>query len=347
MRVMSTRYAMRAVAGGVIAAACFGSVQAASAVTPTQVPCNAIALASAISGGGGLLRLSPYCLYILKSPLPGIGADLTILGNDATVERSYAPATPAFGIFTITSASTVAISDLTLRNGDSAGNGGAIDNTGAANLTVSYVTLRGNSAAQGGAIYNDSSGQATVRISTFTANNAASGGAIDNAGTLTLTSDAFSANTAAGQGGAVLSTDGLTAAFLTLRHNQASAGGGIYATGSMTITSSVLLSNSATGTSGEADGGGIYNASNAGLRGLTLRNNMAGFDGGGIYASLSPAQQMTVIRTVILGNEAGNDGGGIFNANGNPLSVPLTNSPVTKNIPDNCAPSGSVGGCTG
>jgi hypothetical protein len=39
------------------------------------------------------------------------------------------------------------------------------------------------------------------------------------------------------------------------------------------------------------------------------------------------------------------DGGGVYNASGTVTGATATN--ITANTPDNCAPSGSVRGCTG
>lgn len=49
----------------------------------------------------------------------------------------------------------------------------------------------------------------------------------------------------------------------------------------------------------------------------------------------------------ITGNLAGADGGGGIYDAGTDVAVTLTDSQVTHNHPDNCAPAASVAGCTG
>src|SRR5947208_3948420 len=90
---------------------------------------------------------------------------------------------------------TVAISDLTIRNGE--GNfGGGILNGDAATLTITNSTLSGNTAGFGGGIFN--SGTLTIVNSTVSGNTASEGAGIYNSGanTLTITNSTFSGNAA-------------------------------------------------------------------------------------------------------------------------------------------------------
>ena len=80
-------------------------------------------------------------------------------------------------------------------------------------------------------------------------------------------------------------------------------------------------------------------------------NNAVGGYGGGIANGIPLPGPMPLIggaltlnRSKVTGNTAGIHGGGIFK-NGGPVT--LTASTVTRNTPDNCAPPGSITGCTG
>ncbi|MBI5681359.1 MAG: hypothetical protein HZC47_10735 [Methanobacterium sp.] len=155
-----------------------------------------------------------YGITISKNVnIKGVGQDQTIIdagGHDR--------------IFTINSGCTVTISDLTLKNGNTAGNGGAINNQGTLNLN--NCAFIGNTATNGGAINNQysviafigSSASATNTMTgcTFTGNTAtANGGAINNqnsigafvgssaSATNTMTGCTFTGNTATTNGGAI------------------------------------------------------------------------------------------------------------------------------------------------
>jgi hypothetical protein len=69
----------------------------ASTAAAVAVPCSATALAAALAGAasGQTLLLARSCRYVLTAALPAVSQDLTVEGDGATLERSYAPATPA------------------------------------------------------------------------------------------------------------------------------------------------------------------------------------------------------------------------------------------------------------
>ena len=151
-----------AAAGAVVATVGLGSAQMALAnpAPSVHVPCSAAALSTAITDntGGETLSLATFCVYRLTSALPDITEDLTIDGNLSTIERSYAPATPDFRIFTVDVAVDLVLNHVNLRNGDSGDNdGGAIYNEDGT-VTVNGGTFTGNATEDGndgGAIYND------------------------------------------------------------------------------------------------------------------------------------------------------------------------------------------------
>src|ERR1700728_2596867 len=105
MHLKFAKAATRIAAVSAVAAALgLGSAQAAlakAAPGAVNVPCSAAALASDITAntGGETLSLAKFCVYKLTEALPDITEDLTIDGNQSTIERSYASGTSDFGIF--------------------------------------------------------------------------------------------------------------------------------------------------------------------------------------------------------------------------------------------------------
>jgi hypothetical protein len=83
-----------------------------------SVPCTAPALRAAISGSsaGDTLNLATGCTYVLVSALPVISHDLTIGGDDATLQRSFASGTPAFTMLSATGG-VLTITDLSFIHG--------------------------------------------------------------------------------------------------------------------------------------------------------------------------------------------------------------------------------------
>jgi len=162
--------------------------------------------------------------------LPAIQGDLTIIGNDALIRRSYAAGTPDFRIFFVASSGNLTIDNLLVENGSSTYGGGALF------IDEGIVTLIGSelyyhhSDFSGGAIYNEF-GDLTLQNTSLLGNDANAGGGLFNAnGTVLI--EAFS--------------------FVT--QNEADLdGGGIYNHGSLTIDGSRVLNNDA-----GRHGGGIY-----------------------------------------------------------------------------------------
>jgi hypothetical protein len=315
-----------------------GPAQAASAASrDVTVPCVAGALAAGLTGAtaGATLSLAPRCTYKLAAALPAIGQDLTIRGNRATIERSYAAGIPGFSIMTISAGADVAIGNLNFRNGGSAGSGpppadtsagGAIDNNG--NLTVNGGNFTGNSASDGGAIQNGN-GSLRVRNAVFAGNSAVNGGAVENNGTMVLSQSVVTGNTASSLGGGVATAGGATVADCSIAGNTASEGGGMWTTFTAAVTGGEFRGNKA------AAGGGIFNDSSMTLAGSQVVGNTAAASGGGVYNDLfgdatvtgtsfrkNHAQTgggienedlATLSRSQLYGNTAGQFGGGIYN----------------------------------
>jgi hypothetical protein len=327
-----------AIAGCMTVALGVGPAQAAPAATgAVRVPCAASALAAGIADAraGETLSLAPHCTYVLTAGLPAISQELTILGNRATIERSYRPGIRDFSILTVSPGADLAIGNLNFRHGGSAGSGpppadtsagGAIDNNG--NLTVNGGDFTGNSASDGGAIQNGS-GSLSVRNAVFDGNRAVNGGAVENNGTMVLSHSTVTGNTASSLGGGVATAGGATVADCSIAGNTAFEGGGMWTTVTAAVTGGEFRGNKA------AAGGGIFNDNLMTLAGSRVVGNTAAFSGGGVYNDLfgdvtvtsssfrqNHAQTgggienedfATLSRSQLYGNTAGQFGGGIYN----------------------------------
>ena len=161
--------------------------------------------------------------------------DLTFEGDGAitTIIDGSNGGTPV-RLFTVTDSITLV--GLTLRNGGSVGDGGAI--AAPASVAVSSSTLSGNVAGgKGGAIW---AGTVSVDKSTFAGNSAGgTGGAIDSEDSTTATNSTFSANGATGSGGAVYGGSSATITNSTFSGNSSGTSGAVLAT-SATISNSII-----------------------------------------------------------------------------------------------------------
>ena len=239
------------------------TVQFASGVTGT------IALASSLSITKNITILGP-------------GSGSLTLDGQGTVR-----------VIDISTASTVALSNLTIANGRSAALGGGINTTAGVTLTLSDCVFSGNRGANGGGINVAAGstlsvsactfqgnvatavgggaiftfGTATVTGSTFIANTAPiNGGAfnVQPGGTLTLTNSTLSGNTSGGLGGALSNLGTVTMINNTFAGNQGSSGS-VFATGSDTVTLSnnVFMNNASSAGSGAINPSPVtYTASN-------------------------------------------------------------------------------------
>ncbi len=357
MRVNFGKNVARAVTGGAAVALCLGSAQAAMAkpAPPAiSVPCSAGALAGAVAGAvsGDTLVLTKFCTYQMDAALV-IGVDLTIQGNESTVERSYFHGTPDFSVFVVTSGVSFELDNVNVRNGNTAGSsltdssdGGAIDNVDGS-VTVHGGTFSGNSASdEGGAIYNG--GGLFVSGAVFTGNHAGDvGGAVGadtkdlgtiiRAGTFNdeefstvLVGDSFAKNTSDYGGGVYIDSPTLVSHCNFTGNSAIDYGGGIYDEGgSPVVTASGFYQNQASW------GGGIYNDDVITVTGTSFHLNKAADEGGGFYnddeATLhggaftantaeygggmynEDSENATLNGTTFSNNTASIDGGGYYN----------------------------------
>jgi hypothetical protein len=138
---------VRTTVAGMGASALLAGGQVAAAAPVEDVPCKVNALVAAMDTAitGQELSLATACVYHLTQALPAVTQDLTIDGNNAALERSYDPGTPAFTILTVTNG-TLTVNGLEFRNGDN-----AVTLTGGlAAITAKAASALGGGLQQGG-----------------------------------------------------------------------------------------------------------------------------------------------------------------------------------------------------
>jgi len=183
-------------------------------------------------------------------------------------------------VFVVNSGVTVVMNGLSIKNGRSTGNGGAISNNGGTLTVTNSILSDSNATGDGGAIYTSSPGSLTLSDSTFSNNSAARGGGIlcTGSGTLTVTNSTYVSNDApsgSGDGGAIYTTCTSTITNSTFSANTAAdSGGGVANLGTMTVTNSTFSDNNApNGGALRNDTGGVLS-----LRNSILANSIGGVD---------------------------------------------------------------------
>ena len=188
---------------------------------------------------------------------------------------------------------------------------------GGATLNLEGVTVTGGlvtGSEDGGGIRNDG-GTVTIVDSVITGNvSQDDAGGINNTGDLTLTRVTVSDNSATRTGGGIRNAGNLTITASTiggtsdpsdpavpdLRNTSALAGGGIVnlGTGVLTLNNSTIAGNVAT--SSAAQGAGLYSIGTASLTNVTISENEAGGEGGG----LAVAGGATSLLNTLIGNNS-------------------------------------------
>lgn len=298
------------------------------------------------SSGSDSITFSVTGIINLNTALPTLVSNMTITGPGAsslTVQRSTAPGTSNFRIFSINA--TVTIAGITITNGKSADGGLGSGSFGAA----------GDS---GGGIQN--LGTLTLSDAVVTANRTGIGGQPASVG-----SDGVAFGGPGGSGGGIFSSGSLFMANVTVSNNTTGAGGSNYyggsggsgggifiSGGSFTMTNCTVNANTtgdgAIGVTGGASsgsggsGGGVYlkvGSATLNITSSSISNNTTGTslvanssnsgsggDGGGIAIDSGTSQttgSVEVINSTISGNHTGNGtgfagqggfGGGVINA---------------------------------
>lgn len=355
-----------AVTGVVLGASAFLSAPpatASAALTVCASGCGFTSVQAAIDAAPGgdtiIVEAGSY-----DGPLTA-GKNLTLRGAGAarTTLRAGAGGGP---VLTVDPGVTVTVTGVTISGGSGPAGGGIRNERGAA-LTIKDSAISHNSASElGGGIFNGPGATLAITDSSLTGNTAIYGGAIRNetGATLTIKDSAISGNTAAGTGGGVYNLGHAALADSSMADNTAAYGGGAIVNpgGSVSLASTTINGNRSL----YAGAGGIGNNGIMAIADSTVSDNHALSDGGGIFNN--PAGALTLSNTVVAGNSADSDGGGIYNrghatltdsrvSDNSALSdgggiylasgaITLQNSAITGNAPDNCAPPGSISGCS-
>jgi len=221
----------------------------------------------------------------INNPLTIDGAPHTIILSGGGTARIAAVTNPS---------GTVTLKNLSMNNGKSAGNGGAISNNG--RLALDSVVFNNNTAVEfGGAVITFASTELTIVNSAFYNNSAANGGALYNFGSLSVSNSYFYQNQAApGDGGAIYND------FINL-----------------TVDNSTFDSNSAAG-----NGGSIFNKQGAALVINSFFYHGAALAGGGFATTVDGSFQIK--NSMLLSPLGGGNCSGGINAASHNLSSDAT-----------------------
>lgn len=207
-------------------------------------------------------------------------------------------------------------------SGNSASFGGAIDARGAASVLVLNSVITGNNAsANGGGIWSNSI--TTIRASTISGNSSAGnfgGGIRQSAGSLTIETSTVTGNHSTNDGGGVSSNATTKIVSSTIQFNHASNGGGIHQQlGSLELQRCTVSGNSAD------NGGGVFitaTTATSVLANSTIAGNFSQTNGGGITITGIAIEDPVVIRNcTISGNQATGFGGGVITFSSTPIVV--------------------------
>jgi parallel beta-helix repeat protein len=295
----------------------------------TPASCTEAALDAALIGGGNVsfnCGTNPLTITVTQEKV--IAANTVIDGSTNGKSLITLSGASQTRIFSTQRDVAFTVRNLTLANGFTPEQGGAILNGYRGKLTVINCKFNNNVSSQlgefdgGGAIYTQSESTLNIQRSTFTRNRAANGGAINN-----LLSD-------------------LTVVNSTFRNNQSirsgsgGGGGAIYIDGGKGNNGKIIIRGSTfTNNTAVLQGGAVfnqlYNSNTTTIQNSTFSGNRVtdtgnqGF-GGGIFAVGSGANTvLTVTNTTLSGNTASNQGGGIWS--GNDATVTITNSTIFGN----------------
>ena len=246
---------------------------------------------------------------------------------------------------------------------DGASQGSVLSIDSGVMVTINTLTITGGSGTNtegvtGGGGINNFEGAVILNGTSITGNRADSGGGIANTGgSVTLNDSSISGNTASYGGGINSGINGTFVGSVTLNGSSSisdnTVGGGVPGDGggigSNGGTVTLNDSSSISGNTAVTEGGGVSVIAAASVTlndSSSISGNTAGTLGGGIY-NVGNSSVTLNDSSSITGNTAGADGGGIYN---DVFAGPVTlndSSSITGNTPNNCAPPGSVVGCTG
>ena len=256
----------------------------------------------------------------------GPGADmLTISGNNTS---------RIFNLGAVSDLRGFIINDLTIADGNTAGNGGGILNTG--KLTINNSVIRNSTASGlGGGIVNGNSPESfaflTINNSEISFNISGGGGGLfifggddprTSQSSRAIINNTNFSNNSATEGGAILNSGILNFNGGIVNLNQATNGGGIANGfnsnntsdgGSTILERAIIEQNTATG-----DGGGIYNIDNTAANptfppDLTIRNSTVSGNQAANGGGIRTRGIFSISNTTVSNNTATTNGGGIHN----------------------------------
>ncbi len=193
-----------------------------------------------------------YIGQALKQTLSGT---LNINGRttdrkDTIIGKANADATDGLSMFEVVKDDTALnIQDVTIQNAQSE-NGGSVvyQNNAASNVYITNSTIQNNSTVGDGGAISVIAGNTTINNATVNSNSAENGGAVfANGGIVEINDTVFSNNTATVNGGAVYNSTGSKNLALTnveFSNNKAQEGSAIYNLGSATLTDVKFTDNS-------------------------------------------------------------------------------------------------------
>ena len=308
----------------------------------TPGSCTEAALNSALSGGGSVsfncggshtITLTSEKTISSSTTING-GGQISLSGGDA------------IRLFNLQNGASLTLQAITLRDGFSSGDGGAIYVERLSTLTLTDSAINSSTAANGGAIALNGWGSS------------------DAGGTLIVSNSSFSGNQSTANaipgggngGGALYITGGSTATVSdsTFTSNSSVNGGGIHILGAnLTVTGSTFTGNVANNTAGGGGGGAIYVDGTKNFSGVidislsTFTNNQSNQLGGAIFTFPEGTGTVLIDQSLFDGNAAtgAGQGGAIYHqsatSNG-PLSI--SNSTFVANNAHATDGSASSGG---
>lgn len=287
----------------------------------TPASCTEAALDTALSGGGSVSFNCGGSHTITLTSEKTINTDTTLDGS-GQITLSGGSSTR---LFSVQNSATLTLQNITLQDGNSSGNGGAIYVERLSTLSLSGSTINNSTAANGGAIALNGWGSSDV------------------GGTLIVTNSSFSSNrsTAAAisgggnGGGALYITGGSTATVSgsSFSSNQSVNGGGIHILGAnLTVIDTVFDGNVADNSAGGGGGGAIYVDGTKDFSGTididssTFTGNHSSQLGGAIFSFPEGSGSTLIDRSLFDGNYAlgSGQGGAIYHqsaTSSGPLSI--------------------------
>lgn len=318
--------------------------QAAGTVVGTGTPgsCTEAALDAALAGGGTITFNCGGAATITVTSTKTISKNTTIKGG-GNITLSGGGTTR---IFLLPALTTLVLKDITVTDGFSTSDGGAIAGSGTLKLTRTVIkNSKTGSNACGGAIAMDSTGKLALTSSTLQLNSGGFGGAVCTSGSLISTRSHLDFNNVTGSGGAIYL---FPAAVMDmnggdLNGNSATLGGGIILAGNAKATLHStgqpisIAANQATDS-----GGAIYNDP-ANVQG-SLKISQANFTGNavppnvilsGYGGAIADRGASMVLTDSTFRQNQGRFGGAVFVGNGQPgLTASIQRVTFDQNVAD-------------